>query len=32
MDGGLIFGLLIVIALLGYAITTWLDTRKDRKD
>jgi hypothetical protein len=26
------FGLLMVVALLGYAITTWLCTRNDKKD
>lgn len=31
MDGSLGFGLLMLIALIGYAVTTWLDTRNKKK-
>lgn len=31
MDGSLGFGLLMLIALVGYAVTTWLDTRNNKK-
>lgn len=32
MDGSLGFGLLVFIALIGYAVTTWLSTRNNKKE